>query len=298
MPWFKVDDGLHAHRKVIRAGIPAMGLWVVAGSWCSDQLSDGFIPDYVAQRLDPDFKEHAADLVAAKLWIPGEKDDETGWWFHQWSEEGRQPTAESVIAKRDDARERMAKLRAERAEATKNKAERSQDVRANTSRTSQEVASTPTRPDPTLIKEPSSAPPPPLAPLAEREPNFEDFWREWPRKVGKGAAQKAWAKATNGKQRASPAAIVAACRSFAERSRLTNADPQYIPHASTWLNRGSWDDDLDAVMPLGPNAPRPASERPALPPHCGRCDPVTRWVERDDGRDEKCPDCHPDYVRT
>ena len=149
MPWFKVDDGLHAHRKVARAGIEAMGLWVVAGSWCADQLTDGFIPDYMARRLDPDFEVHAAALVAAKLWIPGEKDDETGWWFHQWSEEGRQPTAESVNAKRDEARERMAKLRAERAEAAKNKAERSQDVRANTLRTSQEVSSTPTRPDPT-----------------------------------------------------------------------------------------------------------------------------------------------------
>lgn len=175
MPWFKVDDGFHAHRKVIRAGVPALGLWVVAGSWCADQLTDGFVPDYVAQRLDPDFAEHAAALVAAKLWIPGEKDGEAGWYFHQWSEEGRQPSAESVNAKREDARERMAKLRAERAEAAKNKASRSQNVRANGSGTSREVASTPTRPDPTrpntsvsneTEQEPSSATasPPPDAP--------------------------------------------------------------------------------------------------------------------------------------
>jgi hypothetical protein len=139
MPWFKVDDGLHAHRKVARAGIDAMGLWVVAGSWCADQLTDGFIPDYMARKLDPDFEVHAASLVAAKLWVPGGKDDETGWWFHQWSEEGRQPTAESVNAKRDDARERMAKLRADRAEAAKNKEKRSQDVRANKERSSANV---------------------------------------------------------------------------------------------------------------------------------------------------------------
>jgi hypothetical protein len=139
MPWFKVDDGLHAHRKVARAGIDAMGLWVVAGSWCADQLTDGFIPDYMARKLDEDFEVHAASLVAAKLWIVGEKDDETGWWFHQWSEEGRQPTAASVNAKRGDARERMAKLRADRAEAAKNKEKRSQDVRANKERSSANV---------------------------------------------------------------------------------------------------------------------------------------------------------------
>jgi hypothetical protein len=28
-------------------------------------------------------------------------------------------------------------------------------------------------------------------------------------------------------------------------------------------------------------------------PHCGLCDPVTRHVERDDGRFERCPRCHP-----
>jgi hypothetical protein len=151
MPWFKVDDKLHSHRKVIRAGIPAMGLWAVAGSWCADHLSDGFVPDYVAERLDPDFAKHAASLVAAKLWTAGKKDGEAGWYFHQWSEDGRQPTSESVNAKRDEARDRMAKLRAERAEEAKRKRNGSQDVRANTSRTSQEVRSTPTRPDPTLV---------------------------------------------------------------------------------------------------------------------------------------------------
>lgn len=209
MPWFKVDDKLHSHRKVIRAGIPAMGLWVVAGSWCADQLGDGFVPDYVAQRLDPDFAEHAAALVAAKLWVPGEKDGETGWYFHQWSDDGRQPTAEAVNAKRDEARVRMAKLRAERAAQKQKATNGSQDVRANglntfagtdgnassasfdgavgstettpaappvrasqastdhsqgsdqheepnsvranTSRTSREVRSTPTRPDPTVV---------------------------------------------------------------------------------------------------------------------------------------------------
>lgn len=131
MPWFKVDDGLHSHRKTIRAGIPAMGLWAVAGSWCADQLTDGWVPDYVAQRIDPDYVEHAASLVAAKFWVPGEKDGESGWFFHQWSDDGRQPTSESVNAKRDEARDRMAKLRAARAEEAKNKRNGSQGVRAN-----------------------------------------------------------------------------------------------------------------------------------------------------------------------
>lgn len=306
MPWFKVDDGLHAHRKVIRAGIPAMGLWVVAGSWCSDQLSDGFIPDYVAQRLDPDFKEHAAALVAAKLWIPGEKDDETGWWFHQWSDEGRQPTAESVIAKRDDARERMAKLRAERSEASKNKTNGSQDVRANTSGTSQEVASTPTRPDPTLIKEPSSASPPPLAPLAESEPTtskpttrrrktdpppehprFAEFWDAYPRHDAKLKAREAFTKAVEAG--ANPAAVIKGAAAFAQVCVQRRTEKHHMPLPTTWLNGQRWNDEHDGRV-------TPGNDRP-LPPHCGLCDLPDRTIELPNGSLVRCPDCHPDAER-
>lgn len=135
----------------------------------------------------------------------------------------------------------------------------------------------------------------PLAPLAEPAPDFDDFWQPWPRKVSKADAEKAWKKAIT-KTRADPAAIVAACQSYADRCRATGQDPNFIPYPATWLNRGSWADDLDAVMPLGPNAPRP--EAPPLPPHCGHCDPQGRWIDRDDGTAEKCPDCHPDNVRS
>ncbi|GIF14810.1 hypothetical protein FHX34_103520 [Actinoplanes teichomyceticus] len=145
MTWFKVDDRIHSHKKAVRAGVPAMGLWVLAGAWCADQLSDGFIPDYMAARIDRDYEENAARLVEAGLWFEAVKDGDKGWAFHQWAE--HQPSAESVLDKRAEAKERMARIRAQR------KAERSETVRANTSRTeserSSEVRSTPTRPDPT-----------------------------------------------------------------------------------------------------------------------------------------------------
>lgn len=96
MTWFRVDDGLHSHKKAVRAGIPAMGLWVMAGSWCSDHLTDGFIPDYMALRLDRDAEEFAARLVEAGLWIVAEKGGDKGWQFHEWTEQ--QPTREEAMA--------------------------------------------------------------------------------------------------------------------------------------------------------------------------------------------------------
>ncbi len=94
MTWFKVDDGLHAHKKAARAGVHAMGLWVLAGSWCADQLTDGFIPDYMAARLDRDFEDNAERLVEAGLWAAADKDGDKGWQFHDWTE--RQPTREEA----------------------------------------------------------------------------------------------------------------------------------------------------------------------------------------------------------
>lgn len=85
--WFKVDDGLHGHKKTARAGVAAMGLWVIAGSWSADNLTDGFVPDYMAARMDPDFRDHAAALVRAGYWSEGEDPEgDKGWRFLHWAE--------------------------------------------------------------------------------------------------------------------------------------------------------------------------------------------------------------------
>jgi hypothetical protein len=148
MPWFKVDDGLHAHKKAVKAGVEAMGLWVMAGSWSSDTLTDGWVPDYVAARIDSNYKKHAAALVRAGLWVVDSHDGDDGWRFHDW--ESQQPSSESVRAKREDAKTRMQRVR-------ENRKNGSQDVRANAERTSREVRSTPTRPEPVSTNDPSVA---------------------------------------------------------------------------------------------------------------------------------------------
>jgi hypothetical protein len=68
---------------------------------------------------------------------------------------------------------------------------------------------------------------------------FAEFWAAYPRKVGKADAQRAWAKAT---KRTDPAKILDVAKRYPWRD-----DPQFIPYPATWLNRGCWEDDLDAV---------------------------------------------------
>lgn len=99
MPWFKVDDTFPHHAKVMSAGNAAIGLWVRAGAWSMQQLTDGFVPTHVARQLGT--RTEAARLVDNGLWI--EKDD--GYLFHEW--EQRQPSRVQVEADRNAARERQ-----------------------------------------------------------------------------------------------------------------------------------------------------------------------------------------------
>lgn len=93
------------HVKAFRAGNKALGLWVRAGSWSMQQLTDGHIPTGVVQALGGDWDD-AASLVNAGLWHAA--DD--GYQFHDWAE--YQPTRAQVEAERAKTRERVEKHRA------------------------------------------------------------------------------------------------------------------------------------------------------------------------------------------
>ena len=107
MAWFKVDDKLHSHPKRHRAGLRAMGLWVVAGSWCGDQLTDGFIPRDMLTALGGKPADAKA-LVDAGLW----EARPDGWSFHDWA--GQNPTRYDVETQRAEWRRRQVEARERR----------------------------------------------------------------------------------------------------------------------------------------------------------------------------------------
>ncbi|MFD8611046.1 mucin-2 [Streptomyces sp. NPDC059631] len=49
MSWFKVDDTAHSHPKIMKATNAALGLWLRAGSYAAQHLTDGIVPGVVAQ---------------------------------------------------------------------------------------------------------------------------------------------------------------------------------------------------------------------------------------------------------
>lgn len=75
-------------------------------------------------------------------------------------------------------------------------------------------------------------------PAVDINASFDAFWTAYPRKVGKGQARTAWAKAIKA---ADPATITAAATRYA--TERAGADPKYTPHPATWLNGERWTDE-------------------------------------------------------
>jgi hypothetical protein len=103
MTWFKVDDNLAFHSKIMLVGNEAMGVWVRAGSWVSQQLTDGFVPASIVAVLGG--LDAAERLVEVGLWLP----EEGGWRFNDWAD--YQPTKAEIESTRKRERERKANYR-------------------------------------------------------------------------------------------------------------------------------------------------------------------------------------------
>lgn len=69
-------------------------------------------------------------------------------------------------------------------------------------------------------------------------PEFESFWREYPRKIGKGAAYKAW-----GKLKPPIRDCLSALQWQKKSDQWTKEHGQFIPHPATWLNQRRWEDE-------------------------------------------------------
>jgi uncharacterized protein YdaU (DUF1376 family) len=71
------------------------------------------------------------------------------------------------------------------------------------------------------------------------DPNILEIYQAYPRRVGKTAALKAIAKAAKN----CPELLAKTTAYAAAVSQWSQNERQYIPHPSTWFNRGSFDDD-------------------------------------------------------
>jgi hypothetical protein len=230
---FLVDDNFNSHPKVMsiprRDRIAAGGLWLFAGVWCRRHLTDGFVPKYMLSEFGAK-PSTASTLCEAKLWTVVAD----GYQFVDWSQ--WQDTKEDVQTKREQWRKRQVKHRTEK-DVTRDKSVTpepvTRDSHADVTPVTRSLPVPYPIPNPSLEDKDSSS-----SAVADRRPDpFDEFWRTYPRRVGKDAAKKAWGQAA---KRADVACILAGARRFAEDP---NREPQFTAHPATWLNQGRWDDD-------------------------------------------------------
>lgn len=69
---------------------------------------------------------------------------------------------------------------------------------------------------------------------------FEEFWELYPRKVGKGAAEKAWVAM----KCATRILKITTTVKLSKQSEDWKGPKKYIPHPATWINRKGWEDEL------------------------------------------------------
>lgn len=254
MAWFKVDDGLHDHRKTRRVrrshqdkkrDVAPFGLWVLAGSWAGANNTNGFVPTEVLEEWDDDYRSLAERLVAAGLWWPTMVDGENGYGFHDW--EDRNPANEVDSGrfgnhlrwhvKREITNPDCEFCAAESGPSSPPNRDDDRDESGTTS--PPESSPVPTRPDPTK--------------------EFDRFWTAYPRKVAKGQARRAWTGAV--KKVDDPTSLVTAARAFAKTVR--NSDEKFIPHPATWLNGERWADTDGSTLVHLPDG---RTVLPPLPP--------------------------------
>jgi uncharacterized protein YdaU (DUF1376 family) len=84
----------------------------------------------------------------------------------------------------------------------------------------------------------------PIPPSASRKvvvhPGFEDFWKAYPKREGKKAAEKAW-----NKERPDLAVVLKAIEAQKQKPGWQDPSKQFIPQPVTWLNNQRWLDEVD-----------------------------------------------------
>jgi hypothetical protein len=253
--WVKVDIGYFDNPKVVAVPPPARCLHLASICWSAQYRTDGRLPPHMIERLcayaGAD-RSHADALVLVGLWELQDSSDD--YFVHDYLDYNT-PSSE-VEAKRSQSRDRVRRYRERQA------SPQVSDVTSPSSRVTSRVTDgvtnacvTPVEVEVEVDVEENIPPTPRAVALdpprrrARRkpgvyDPEFLQWWALYPKGVGKRPAQEAWDKALQ--MGATPERLTAALQ--AALPELRKKDPQYIPHASTWLNQGRWEDETAAVL--------------------------------------------------
>jgi len=248
MAWFKVDDGFYTSLKFLSIErehqAQAAGLWLLAGTWSADKMTDGFVPWPVLQMWVYD-QTTVDQLIEVGLWI--EDTERHGIQFHDWCD--YQPSRESLEAK--------AVVRSEKNK--QNVAKRWDKDKSDTTgiRTVYETDTNGLQKDtPEPEPEPEPEPITSYEVIKTVETSFDEFWSVYPRREKKPDALRSYTKAL---KRSTAQSLIDGATRYAQDP---NRNPGYTKLPATWLNNDCWNDPLQPA-PIVINAKQAQQQQAA-----------------------------------
>jgi hypothetical protein len=216
MSWLKIDDHFPDHPKMLRLNSDydcCLALHIRALCYCAANLTDGFVP--LRFGGEPRLVKR---LVEVGLWMPCEG----GHTINDYLQYN--PSREKVLAERAAGNARVQKYR-------------NGGCNGDSNDVTNGDCTTPPVPVPvTPNKTPSSNS------ASTHDASFDAFWSVYPRRVGKKAARSKWDVAI---KTTDPQVIIDAAKAYQFDTREGG---QFIPHPTTWLNQGRWDDEFTPAV--------------------------------------------------
>lgn len=295
--WMRIDDGLHAHRKVRsllsggqekRRDSAPMGLWILAGSWAARNNQDGWVPADELDRFDDDWEAFAERLVASGFWWPEDRNGEQGYGFNDW-EEWNRPDLAATSGKfgnhvRWHVKKGVEKPDCEhcpqepghpnpvvepdhRGDVGATSLGASPRVAPDIARSIAPISLRDDRPDSLTHTHPI---PNPTQKHLSDEPDepaendrFEDFWDTYGKKVDRKAAEAKWRLALK-KPGVTADLLITAAASYTTAVRAESGN-QYVMGPAKWLLGERWSDER-AGRPHSQFRPMTPEEKSELPP--------------------------------
>lgn len=257
MAWIQVHQTLKDHRKIYAAAdaldvepAHALGLIVSFWLWALDNAPSGSL-DGISNRM---IARAAQWTGSANEFVEALKNadllDETadgGLELHDWQE-----YTGSLIEKRESEKIRSRNRRAAAKEKATGAAETTSGQTADTPQTSQQK--TDGRVEKSRVEYSRvdiGGNNTPLPPDVQTE-RFAAFWKLYPKKQGKGAAEKAWKKIKPTAEMFDQ--IVAAVGAAISSEQWQRENGRFIPNPATWLNQKRWEDEIPAPAYFQPPA--------------------------------------------
>jgi hypothetical protein len=265
--WMKIDDRLHAHRKtrVLTRSHPQkdrdsapMGLWVLAGSWASQNATDGWVPEAELDRWDDDWSTLTTRLIRSGYWWPEERDGEPGYGFNDWQEWNAMGAAASGAFGnhvRWHVQKGVVKPDCEHCPTEPDEPdmpESSQDLSGRLAPDSHPMIAPESGPPigATRLPDPiptRSRPDPEDKPRAkaratEQPDRFDEFWETYSHKVGRKKAETAYRAALR-KPGVTADLLIAAAAAYITWQISEGKHPKFTKHPATWLTGEHWADE-------------------------------------------------------